>query len=229
MAEVDGRPVAFLPRHGEGHAHAPHRIPYRANVWALRHLGVRRVIAPCAAGSLQRHVEPGHFVVCDQIVDRTRGRGDTFFEEAPVTHVGFADPYCPQLRPLAVAAAREEVVAVHGQGTVVVIEGPRFSTRAESAWFTKQGWEVVNMTQYPESVLCREAEMCYVNISLITDYDAGFSLDSGIEAVTVDAILSVFRENNERLIGVLRRLIASVPPGAEASCKCRSALDGAQV
>ncbi|MDQ3982664.1 MAG: S-methyl-5'-thioadenosine phosphorylase, partial [Actinomycetota bacterium] len=173
IGSVGGVDVAFLPRHGPKHELPPHKINYRANVWALNEVGVTRIIGPCAAGSLQRDVKPGEFVVCDQLVDRTTGRADTFYDGPVTTHVSFADPYCPELRALAIETARSEGIPVHERGTVVTIQGPRFSTRAESKWFQDAGWQVINMTQYPEAYLARELEICYVNISLITDYDVG--------------------------------------------------------
>ncbi|MBI4259240.1 MAG: S-methyl-5'-thioadenosine phosphorylase, partial [Actinobacteria bacterium] len=163
VGEVDGVRVAFIPRHGKKHELPPHRIPYRANVWAMKELGAGRIVAPNAVGSLQPHVKPGDFVVCDQLVDRTRGRADTFYDGPVTTHISFADPYCPTMREVAVAEARALDIPVHERGTVVVIQGPRFSTRSESAWFSAQGWEVINMTQYPEAVLARELELCFVN------------------------------------------------------------------
>lgn len=231
VGTLGGRRVAFLPRHGPAHEFPPHAVPYRANVWAMRRLGVQRLVGPCAAGSLQLRVEPGHFVVADQLVDRTKARGDTFFDGAPepTTHISFADPYCPDLRAGAVAACREAGVDVHDRGTVVVVEGPRFSTRAESHAMTQAGWEVVNMTQHPEAALAREAQMCYVNISLITDYDAGFGLDSGIPAVTVDEVVAVFRRNNERLRSVLETLLRDAVAQPDSPCACAGALDGAQL
>ena len=156
LAAVAGRKVAFLPRHGRRHTIPPHRINYRANVWAMRSLGVKAVISPCAAGSLQLAVEPGDFVVCDQFVDRTRGRIDTFYDGPIVTHLSSAEIYDPVLRRLAIDTIRDHGIEVHEHGTVVVINGPRFSTKAESRWFSDAGWEVINMTQYPEAWLCRE-------------------------------------------------------------------------
>ncbi|MFN8103975.1 MAG: S-methyl-5'-thioadenosine phosphorylase [Acidimicrobiia bacterium] len=231
VGSLGGRRVAFLPRHGMAHEFPPHMVPYRANVWAMRRLGVRRLVGPCAAGSLQRSVEPGHFVVADQLVDRTKSRGDTFFDGAPepTTHISFSDPYCADLRAAAVSACRDSGVVVHDRGTVVVVEGPRFSTRAESHAMTQAGWEVVNMTQHPEAALAREARICYANISLITDYDAGFSLDSGIPAVTVDEVVAVFRRNNEHLRNVLEALLRDAVPQARSTCACAAALDGAQL
>src|SRR5215207_9310800 len=198
LAQVGGRSVAFLPRHGRRHTIPPHRINYRANVWAMRSLGVKAVISPCAAGSLQLHVKPGDFVVCDQFVDRTYGREQTFYDGPPVVHIGGAEPYCPELRELALASGRELGITVHETGTVVVIQGPRFSTKAESRWFSREGWEVINMTQFPEQVLARELEVCYVGISLITDYDVGLEGQEGIEAVSVAGVIEVFHRNNAR-------------------------------
>ena len=218
VGELDGRRVAFLARHGVHHEVPAHRVNYRANLWAFRRLGVRRVLAPCSVGSLQPHIRPGDFVVCDQLVDRTRGRVDTFFDGPTVAHVSFADPYCPELRSVAVAAARAEGVRVHERGTVVVIQGPRFSTRAESRWFTAAGWDVVNMTQYPESVLARELGMCFTGIALATDYDAGLDGTGGVEAVTIETVFKVLADNVERVQGVLRAMVAEIP--IEAYCGC---------
>src|SRR3981081_3902454 len=201
--------VAFLPRHGPHHRIPPHTINYRANLWAMAQLGVTRIIAPTAAGSLQPHVRPGDFVVCDQFVDRTWGRPDTFYAEGPaVAHVGAADPYCPVMRERAVAEGRGQGVTMHERGTVVVIQGPRFSTRAESRWFSSLGWEVVNMTQYPEAILARELELCYVNISLITDYDVGLEGMPEVAPVSVAEVEKVFAGNTDR---VRRTAQAPVP------------------
>ena len=210
LATVHGRRVAFLPRHGRRHTIPPHRIDYRANVWAMRSLGVEAVISPCAAGSLQAHVRPGDFVVCDQFVDRTRGRADTFFDGPIVSHVSAADLYDPTLRQIAIDVTREHGIRVHESGTVVVINGPRFSSKAESRWFSAAGWEVINMTQYPEAYLCRELGMAVVNISLITDYDAG--VIEGTEAVDARSVLEVFRENAERIQAVVLDMIGRFPP-----------------
>lgn len=215
VGSVEGRRVAFLPRHGSGHSVPAHRVNYRANLWALRRLGVRRVLAPCSVGSLQPHVKPGDFVVCDQLVDRTSGRADTYFDGPLPAHVSFADPYCPELAPVVAGAARAEGVTVHEGGTVVVIHGPRFSTRAESRWFSSAGWEVVNMTQYPEAALARELGICYSGLALVTDYDAGVQRD---EAVTMDAVFRVLAENVERVKAVLLRAIPAVP--ADLGCGC---------
>ncbi|HZA09456.1 S-methyl-5'-thioadenosine phosphorylase [Mycobacterium sp.] len=178
IGTVGDHEVAFLPRHGIKHEFSPHTVPYRANMWALRALGVRRVFGPCAAGSLTPEFGPGATVVPDQLVDRTRGRIDTYFDSGGI-HVGFADPYCPTLRE---AALQPRVI---DGATMVVVQGPRFSTRAESQWFASQGFTLVNMTGYPEAVLARELEMCYAAIALVTDLDAGIEVGAGVRAVDV--------------------------------------------
>jgi 5'-methylthioadenosine phosphorylase len=214
LAEVGGRSVAFLPRHGRRHTIPPHGVPYRANVWAMRSLGVKAVISPCAAGSLQREVAPGDFVVCDQFVDRTRGRADTFFDGPIVSHVSSAEIYDPMLRAIAIDVIREHGIPVHERGTVVVIQGPRFSTKAESKWFSDAGWEVINMTQYPEAYLCRELGMAVVNISLITDYDAG--VIEGTEVVNALSVLEVFEKNASRIQKVVLDMIKRFPGDLDA-------------
>jgi 5'-methylthioadenosine phosphorylase len=181
VGTVGEHEVAFLPRHGLNHEFSPHRVPYRANMWALRALGVRRIFAPCAVGSLTPDLGPGAMVVPDQLVDRTRARADTYFDTGGI-HVGFADPYCPTLR-----AAAADLPGVVDGGTMVVIQGPRFSTRAESRWFANQGFTLVNMTGYPEAVLARELEICYAAIALVTDLDAGIDAGTGVTAVDVFA------------------------------------------
>ena len=214
LATVEGRRVAFLPRHGRRHTIPPHQINYRANVWAMRSLGVKAVVSPCAAGSLQLDVRPGDFVVCDQFVDRTRGRIDTFYDGPVVTHLSSADPYSPELRRVAIDVIREHEIPLHERGTVVVIQGPRFSTKAESKWFSDAGWEVINMTQYPEAWLCRELGMAVVNISLITDYDAG--VHEGTEAVDAQSVLEVFQQNAERIQKVVLEMIRRFPADLDA-------------
>jgi 5'-methylthioadenosine phosphorylase len=223
IGEVGGRAVAFMPRHGLKHEFPPHRVPYRANLWAMKELGVTRVLGPNACGSLQERVKPGDFVVCDQMVDRTRDRPNTFYDGPVTTHVSFADPYCPTMREVSLAKGHELGIPMHDRGTVVVIEGPRFSTRAESAWFKAAGWEVINMTQYPECVLARELELCYANISLITDYDVGVE---GVPPVTNDDVVRVFNQNNEKLRDLLFAVIPALPE--ERTCPCATSLDGAR-
>ena len=173
LGKIKDKTVAFMPRHGRNHSIAPHKVNYRANVWAMKEIGCRCVISPCAAGSLQKHVKPGDIVFCDQYVDRTNSRLDTFFELGEIKHISAADPYCEKLRQIAIKCADDLKLDYHKKGTVVVIQGPRFNTKAESAFYTNQGWEVINMTQYPEVHLVKELDMKSLNISLITDYDAG--------------------------------------------------------
>jgi len=227
LGEVGGRRVAFLPRHGRRHEIPPHRINYRANIAAMEQLGVRRILGPCAAGSLQPHIRPGDFVICDQYVDRTRGRSDTFYDGPQTTHLSMADPYCPTLRQVVLQVGRRLDLPLHDRGTVVVIQGPRFSTRAESRWFRAQGWEVVNMTQYPECALAREREICYVNISLITDYDVGVEGDPGVTPVTAAEVVRIFRENLARLRELILQVVPAIPQ--ERTCVCASALQQARV
>lgn len=214
--------VAFIPRHGVKHEFPPHRINYRANVWAMKELGVSRVLGPNACGSLRRGVKPGEFVICDQMVDRTRTRPHTFYDGPATTHVTFADPYCPTVRAMAIQKGRELGISIHDRGTAVVIEGPRFSTRAESAWFSSEGWDVIGMTGYPEAVLARELELCYANISLITDYDVGVE---GTPPVTNDEVVRVFNENNAKLRELLFAIVPALPEARD--CPCATALSGA--
>ncbi|MEW6582428.1 MAG: S-methyl-5'-thioadenosine phosphorylase [Actinomycetota bacterium] len=224
---LEGRRVAFMPRHGVRHEFPPHRINYRANVWAMKELGCRWVLGPCASGSLQPRVRIGDFVVCDQYVDRTRGRVDTFYDGPDVVHVSAAEPFSPVLRGLLVEACNELGITVHTAGTVVVIQGPRFSTRAESRWFTSMGWEAINMTAYPECHLARELELCYANISLVTDYDVGLEGVAGVEPVTADEVVRAFTANNARLRELLFRVIPRIPQ--EPDPHCATALEGARL
>jgi 5'-methylthioadenosine phosphorylase len=228
VGTLGGRTVAFLPRHGRRHELPPHRINYRANVWAMRELGVRRLIGPNACGALRADLELGEFVVCDQFVDRTWGRPDTFYDgeaSGPVTHVSAADPYCPSLRGLLVDRARALGIPVRDGGTIVVIQGPRFSTRAESRWFQSAGWDVVGMTSYPEAHLARELELCYATVAMVTDHDVGVD---GSEAVSSERVMQVFRTNIERLRELLLDVIPLVadPPAGDP---CAAALTGASV
>ncbi len=227
IGDVAGRSVAFLPRHGRRHALPPHAINYRANIYALKSLGVRRVLGPCAVGSLQPQLRPGHLVICDQYVDRTSGRKDTFYDGPEVTHVSMEEPFCPTLRKVAAHTARQMDLPVHDCGTVVVIQGPRFSTRSESRWFRSQGWEVINMTAYPECTLARELELCYANISLITDYDVGVEGDPSVRAVTAKEVLVRFQENTVRLRDLILHMVAAIP--SKRDCPCVTALAQARV
>ncbi|MBN2072349.1 MAG: S-methyl-5'-thioadenosine phosphorylase [Actinobacteria bacterium] len=225
IGEVHGRPVAFMPRHGRNHDLPPHMINYRANIYAMKQLGVKYIFGPCASGSLQPGIKPGDLVICDQFVDRTWGRKDTFYDGPKTVHISMAEPYCPVLRKTVIESAAELKIDVHPEGTVVVIQGPRFSTAAESRWFSGQGWEVVNMTQYPENYLAREMEICYVNISIITDYDAGLEGRPDIKPVTLEEVVRVFKKNNEKIRELLFRAIEKIP--GKRSCICSRALKDA--
>ncbi|MGP3922455.1 S-methyl-5'-thioadenosine phosphorylase [Streptomyces sp. 8N616] len=231
LGEVAGRRVAFLPRHGRKHHLPPHRINYRANMWALYSLGVRQVLGPCAVGGLQAEYGPGTLLVPDQLVDRTKARTQTFFDgealpdgKVPnVVHVAFADPYCPVGRDAAVTSARGRGWEPVDGGTLVVIEGPRFSTRAESRWHAAQGWSVVGMTGHPEAVLARELGLCYSSLTLVTDLDAGAETGEG---VSMEEVLQVFGKNVARLRTVLFDAVAGLPDSADRDCLCARALDG---
>ncbi|MEV8128883.1 S-methyl-5'-thioadenosine phosphorylase [Streptomyces sp. NPDC085944] len=231
LGEVAGRRVAFLPRHGRGHHLPPHRINYRANLWALRSVGARQVFGPCAVGGLRPEYGPGTLLVPDQFVDRTQSRPSTYFDGLPtpdgtvpnVVHVSLADPYCPTGRAAALKAARgRDWEPVEG-GTLVVVEGPRFGTRAESLWHRAQGWSVVGMTGHPEAALARELELCYTSLTLVTDLDAG--AESG-EGVSHEEVLRVFAANVDRLRGVLFDAVAALPATGERDCPCGAALGG---
>lgn len=215
VGSVGGRRVAFLPRHGRSHHLPPHAVNSRANLWALRSLGVTRVIGVFSAGSLRPDLHPGDLVVVDQLVDRTSGRADTFIEGPNVDHVAFADPYCPELSAVLVAAGGGRVRA---GGTVVVIQGPRFSTRAESRWFRAAGWDLVGMTQYPEAYLARELGICYAGLALVTDYDTGVVGSDSEEAVTMEAVMAVLRANIDATRALLADAIPAIPPTASCGC-----------
>jgi 5'-methylthioadenosine phosphorylase len=227
VGEVEGRRVAFIARHGQGHRFPPHLVNYRANLWALRSVGVRQVLAPCAVGSLKPELGPGVIVVPDQVVDRTWGREHTVYAaEGPVVHVAFADPYCPRGRKVVVDAARAAGKEVADAGTLVVINGPRFSSKGESAWHQQMGWSVIGMTAMPEAAIARELAMCFTTIALVTDHDAGVG---GAEAVTHEEVLRVFAKNVDGLRSLLRSAIGTMPdpePDDRATCPCRRALDG---
>jgi 5'-methylthioadenosine phosphorylase len=224
VGTIEGIDVAFMPRHGDEHSLPPHRINYRANVWAMREVGVRRIVGPCACGSLKPELEPGTFVICDQFVDRTQARESTFYDGPQTTHVSAADPYCPQMRQVLTECARELEIPVVESGTMVVIQGPRFSTRAESRWYAGSGFDVIGMTQYPEAWLARELQLCYANVSLVTDYDVGVA---GGEPVSADAVFGVFSKNLDRLRALLFRAVPRIGPQPDDICA--SALDSAIV
>lgn len=210
LANIGSKRVAFLPRHGKDHSYPPHMIPYRANLYAMKTLGVKFIIAPTASGSLKREIKPGDFVVCDQFIDRTWGRKDTYYDGPVTKHISTAEPYCEELRKLAIEVCKDLEVSVHEKGTVVVIQGPRFSTKAESRWFNMMGWDVINMTQYPECVLAKELQIPYVNIALITDYDAGLEGEEDIQPVTEEEVYKVFSQNNDKVKRVAFKMIENI-------------------
>jgi 5'-methylthioadenosine phosphorylase len=224
VGEAAGRRVAFLPRHGRDHRYPPHRIPYRANLWALRALGVRQVLAPSAVGALTPAYQPGTLVIPDQLVDRTSGREQTYYDADRAVHVPFADPYCPDGRAAVIRAARTAGWAPEESGTMVVISGPRFSTRAESRWYAAQGWTLVGMTGHPEAVLARELALCYTTLALVTDTDAGVTEGEG---VTQEDVFAEFGRNVARLRDLVFAAIAALPP--ERKCPCPDALAGITV
>ena len=219
IGSVAGRTVAFLPRHGPHHELPPHRINYRANAWALRSLGARQVLAPCAVGSLQPELGPGDVVVPDQLVDRTLARHQTFVERG-ACHVPFADPYCERLSRAITAADPE----VHRGGAMVVVEGPRFSTRAESRHYAAQDWSLINMTGHPEAVLTREMRQCYAAIALVTDLDAGVEAGSGVGQ---EEVFALFAANLDRLRALLTDAIGALPD--PAGCACSTWADGIEL
>ncbi|MDB1087330.1 S-methyl-5'-thioadenosine phosphorylase [Streptomyces sp. ACA25] len=231
LGDIAGRRVAFLPRHGRTHSVPPHRINYRANLWALRSLGVRQVLGPCAVGGLQPEYGPGTLLIPDQLVDRTKSRVQTYYDgqRLPdgvvpnVAHATFADPYCPAGRAAALTTAREQGWDAVDGGTMCVIEGPRFSTRAESRWHAAQGWSVVGMTGHPEAILARELALCYTSLALVTDLDAGAETGDGVSHTEV---LKVFAANVDRLRGVLFDVVAALPGGTDRDCLCTAALQG---
>lgn len=225
---VAGKPVYFMARHGDLHALPPHKIPYRANAWAMKQCGVRHILAPSAVGSLKHGIEPGTFVIPDQLMNFTHGRDDTFYggkhemqDLSPVTHVSMAEPYCRQLSGLLAESCSELGMPFHVGGTTIVIQGPRFATKAESAFYQQHG-DIINMTQYPECVLARELEMCYANISLVTDYDEGLGIHG---AVSADEVLRVFRDNTGKLKQIILKTIEKIDYD---DCKCMHALEGAR-
>ncbi|MGA2417694.1 MAG: S-methyl-5'-thioadenosine phosphorylase [Candidatus Staskawiczbacteria bacterium] len=222
IGTVFGKKVAFLPRHGRDHKIPPHKINYKANIAALKEIGVERIIAPASVGSIKTKIKPGDFVICDQFVDRTKMREDTFFDGPKVNHIEAAYPYCPELRKIAISQAKKLKLPVHAKGTVVVIEGPKFSTLAESLWFSKMGWDVVNMTQYPEAILALELGICYLNISLVTDYDVGIYAKSKISPVSIEQVLANFAKNIDKLKKLTSEIIKNIPIKKECDCQKKS-------
>lgn len=219
LGNLFGKKVAFLPRHGKKHQFPPHKIPFRANLSALAKLGVERIIAPCAVGSLAKGKKPGDFVFCDQFINRTAKRQDTFFEGPRVAHISVAYPYCGEMRKIGIAQAKKLKLKFHNQGTAVVIEGPRFSTLAESLFYSRQDWDLVNMTQYPEVVLANELGICYLNISLVTDYDVGIYSSAKIEPVSIEQVLINFKKNIGKLKTLVSAIIKEMPDKRKCGCR----------
>lgn len=217
-----GIDIVFLPRHGKGHGLNPSLINYRANIWAMKKLGVTHILAPSAVGSLKEAVRPGDIVFPDQFIDRTNGRKSTFYEGAQVCHISAADPFCASLRGLLVKRAKALGIRNHPKGTVVVVEGPRFSTRAESELFRSWKADIINMTMVPECVLAREAQICYQSIAMVTDYDCW-------KAHAVDAAMvgRVMKENVEKVKRLLTDAIPRIAAEMPEDCSCRHALEGA--
>jgi len=224
VGEINGVEAAFLPRHGRGHRFSPTEIPVKANIYALKSLGVERVVSVSAVGSLKEHIKPLDLVVPDQIIDRTRRRSDTFFGDGIVAHVGFADPFCNELRRIAFESASLEDVDCHDGGTYLVIEGPQFSTRAESAVYRSWGANVIGMTALPEAKLAREAELCYTTLAFVTDYDVWHDTE---EEVTVGMVIQNLTHNVATAQGIIRRMLAEIPDNR--TCGCESALKNAVI
>lgn len=212
IGDFAGRRVAFLARHGTGHALAPHEINYRANIWALARLGVRAIVGSTAVGSLSPDLRPGSFIIPDQLIDRTSGRADTFFGNGFVEHLAFADPFCPRLAEIAGRALADTGEHVIVGGTTAVIQGPRFSTRAESQWMRAGGASIVNMTQYPESSLAAELNVGLVNLSFVTDTDAGAGGDEpDADAVDPQRVLERMEQARPRLVAAIAAIVAAIP------------------
>lgn len=225
--ELFGKAVVFLPRHGRGHKIPPHKINYRANVCAMKEAGVTKILAPSAMGSLRREIAPGAFVICDSYIDRTRGREDTFFDGTPVLsgvegevrHMTSVDPYCQCLRKQILSICAKVGVPTVGGGTLVVINGPRFSTIHESKWFSSLGASVIGMTGYPEVILANELGICYATIGLVTDYDACFHNNAGLAASSAQEILATFNKNLENVKKIIFEIIQNTDMAECPRCK----------
>jgi 5'-methylthioadenosine phosphorylase len=222
--KLEGVGIAFLPRHGKGHRISPTELPARANIYALKSLGVEYIIAICSAGSFKKEIEPGHLVIPDQLIDRTRNRISSFFSDGIVAHIAFAEPFCPILCQVLYESARQVGVSVHPKGTFVVMEGPAFSTRAESRLYRSWGADIIGMTALPEAKLAREAEICYAVIGCATDYDSWW--EPG-EPVTVDVILNTLHNNVDNSKKIIKLAVGKIPD--KRDCGCAKALGGAIV
>jgi len=224
IGNLHGRKVAFIPRHGRDHSIPPHKVNYRANIHALKELGVKRIFSISSVGSLREEVKPRDFVVPDQFIDRTRKREDTFYEGPKVVHVSSADPFCPELRNILIDSASKQEIKVHGSATYVCIEGPRFSSRAESKLFRDWGADIVGMTLYPECILAREAEICYGTLAMVTDYDVWAS-----KPVSATDVAEVMRKNVANSRKIIAEAILNLPHERGAKCSCGSALQSAMI
>lgn len=224
IGELNGVSVAFLPRHGRGHRLLPHEIPVRANIYALKYLGVEQVIAVNSCGSFKDEIKPGDLLVPDQVIDRTSGRVNTFFGDGIAVHVSFGEPFCPELRRVIFACAKEAGATVHDGGTYIAMEGPAFSTRAESQLYKSWGTDVVGMTVFPEAKLAREAELCYASICLVTDYDSWKEKEPG---VTADVIIGYLKRNVDITKNIIKLAVSRIP--GMRRCECWSALENALI
>ena len=220
---VKGIPVVVIPRHGDNHRVYPTNVNYRANIWAMKELGVTHIIAPTACGSLREEIKPGDLVFIDQFIDRTTKRHQTFYEGVEVCHIPMAEPFCPKLRNVIIETAKELGVSHHKKGTIITIEGPRFSTKAESHLFRSWGCDAINMTTVPEAVLAREAGICYQPIAMSTDYDC-FMEDR--PAVSIGEILHVMKDNAEN---VKKLLLSSISKIKDWECNCKTAIESARI
>lgn len=219
--------VVFLPRHGYNHQYPPHKVPYQANIHALKELGVKKIITCTAVGSIQKKIKPGDIVIIDQFINLTKNRTDTFYNGPVTTHISTAFPYCPTLNRQILKTAKKIGIKVRLGGTVVVVDGPRFSTAAESSFFTNMGWDIINMTQYPEVTLARELGLCYTALALVTDYDAGVVLKNKLKPVTTRQVLEVFKNNNQKATELINETIKQY--SGKLGCECRNVLKDAQI
>jgi len=212
-----GKNVAFIPRHGKAHQIPPHSINYRANIWSLKQLGITRIIAPAAVGSLKEKLKPGDIVIPNQFIDRTSCRSSSFYDGGQVCHISIADPFCEELSEITLKTGKEMNLPIHRGGTCVVIQGPRFSTKAESKLYRSWGADIINMTMVPECILSREAEICYIAIATITDYDVWKD-----RLVSVEEIIKTSKENIDKTKQLLEAIIPKIPE--ERNCECKDAL-----
>lgn len=223
IGKIKDKEVAFLPRHGKGHRYPPHRVNYRANIFALKECGVEFLISTAAVGSMKKNIKPGDFVIADQLIDRSFKRATTFFEDGIVAHVGFADPFCKKLSNITFDTIKKQDLNVH-RGTYISMEGPQFSTRAESRLYISWDVDVIGMTLAPEAKLAREAEMCMSGILTVTDYDCWYEAE---EDVTVLNVVEILKKNNRNLAKIVNKLIPKID--YKRTCSCKNALEGALI